>query len=305
LRFLVATIAFGVFYAAQIYRSVPRRIAFIALCVIVPIIANGMRVFGIIAAAQWLGNPTAAVADHLIYGWGFFSLVLIVLVIVGRRFADPAESRPPVTMTEREIGPARLWPMAATGALCVALAASFPILSLFLNDSAGASLPKTAPSLSPGWQPVSDDSDWKPVIVAPGRTLSAAYSDGHQTVYSFIALYPPRGGNLMRSNNRIAEESVWKFNSSAKEKLTVDGHAVQADVTTITSGTRRLKVWSFYVIGGDIKTGVLSVKLSQIESYLSSKGCASPDDDSRLANGTLASRYLAAMPPLRQYLCKR
>ncbi len=72
LRFLVATVAFGLFYAAQIYRGVLKRLIFIALCIVVPILANGLRVFGFIWAAQLLGSPTAAVADHLIYGWAFF-----------------------------------------------------------------------------------------------------------------------------------------------------------------------------------------------------------------------------------------
>ncbi len=50
LRFLVATIAFGVFYAAQIYRGITS-LVFIGLCIVVPIIANGMRVFGSLGGA--------------------------------------------------------------------------------------------------------------------------------------------------------------------------------------------------------------------------------------------------------------
>ena len=49
LRFLVASIALGVFYATEIYDSWLRRTIFIALCVIVPVIANGLRAFGLLA----------------------------------------------------------------------------------------------------------------------------------------------------------------------------------------------------------------------------------------------------------------
>ena len=84
----MASVAFGVFYAVQVFRSPWRRILFVALSLVAPVIANGLRVFGLIYAAEWVGNPTAALADHLIYGWIFFSLVLVALVFVGRRFAD-------------------------------------------------------------------------------------------------------------------------------------------------------------------------------------------------------------------------
>ena len=46
LRFLIASIAFGVLYALLIYRSPGRRIAFIAVSLVVPVIANGFRALG-------------------------------------------------------------------------------------------------------------------------------------------------------------------------------------------------------------------------------------------------------------------
>ena len=43
LRFLVAAVAFGVFYALLNYHSPGRRLAFIAASIVVPIVANGAR----------------------------------------------------------------------------------------------------------------------------------------------------------------------------------------------------------------------------------------------------------------------
>src|SRR4029077_461187 len=88
LRFLIASVAFGVFFAVITYRSRWRRIAFIGLSVVVPIIANGARAFGIIYAAEIVGSPAAVMADHVIYGWGFFSAILVLLTLLGRSFAD-------------------------------------------------------------------------------------------------------------------------------------------------------------------------------------------------------------------------
>ena len=45
--------AFGVFFASVTYRSIRRRALFVALSIVVPIIANGIRALALIAAAQW------------------------------------------------------------------------------------------------------------------------------------------------------------------------------------------------------------------------------------------------------------
>jgi|HubBroStandDraft_5_1064220.scaffolds.fasta_scaffold04557_6 exosortase A len=310
LRFLVATVAFGVFYATQIYTGIWRRLAFIALCVVVPILANGMRVFGIIAAAQWLGSPTAAVADHLIYGWGFFSLVLLILVFVGRRFADFEDTaRVPAAS-----GPLRplLWPSLGAGALCAVLAASFPVLSIFLSRSSDDALPVAPPSVARTWQPVADDGFWKPVVTSPARAFSGAYSNGADTVYSFLALYPGRGrtNNLVRSNDRIADEEAWKLNATSKRTLRIEGRDTAVNETTITGGQRKLTVWSFYVVGGNVETSVWAVKLKQLENYFDGESCtsafvaiAAAGAGDQPANPDLATRYLSATTPLRRYLC--
>ena len=53
-----------------------------------PIIANGFRAYGIILIGYWSDGKLAAGIDHLIYGWVFFSIVMIVLLMIGNSFAD-------------------------------------------------------------------------------------------------------------------------------------------------------------------------------------------------------------------------
>lgn len=88
LRFLIASLAFGVLYALLIYRSWTRRALFIAVSIIVPIIANGFRALGIILLAHLIGSAKAATADHLIYGWVFFSVVMALLIALGLPFRE-------------------------------------------------------------------------------------------------------------------------------------------------------------------------------------------------------------------------
>ncbi len=150
------------------------------------------------------------------------------------------------------------------------------------------------------------------MLVEPTRTFATAHTDGDSKVYSYIALYPARGrtNNLVRSNNRLAEEKDWKLNSSRLETLAIGGRTIPVAVTTIAGGSRTLTVWSFYVVGGATEASVWSVKLRQLRDYFSSGSCASAfvaiameSTGSQTADNREAARYLAAMQPLPEYLC--
>jgi len=93
LRFLIAAIAFGVFYALLNYRSPRRRAVFIAASIVVPIVANGFRALGIVVLGHILGSAEAAAADHVIYGWIFFSIVMLLLVVAGMPLREPVDAR--------------------------------------------------------------------------------------------------------------------------------------------------------------------------------------------------------------------
>jgi len=119
LRFLIASIAFGVLYALMMYRSPGRRALFIAISIIVPVIANGFRALGIVVLGHVLGSAEAAAADHVLYGWIFFSLVILVLIGLGLPFredevrhAGQATVRPPFPSRPQPVRPALVAAMA-------------------------------------------------------------------------------------------------------------------------------------------------------------------------------------------------
>lgn len=87
-KFLIAMIALGTLVANVGFRSWPRRTAFMGLCVAVPILANGVRAWGTIYAAQFVGIEKAAGIDHLIYGWIFFAVVIAAILGISWKFFD-------------------------------------------------------------------------------------------------------------------------------------------------------------------------------------------------------------------------
>ncbi|NTS75954.1 exosortase A [Catenovulum sp. SM1970] len=88
ISFFISSIAFGSLYAHLSYQTNKAKILFFIFAAAVPIFANALRVYGIIMIAHWSDMKYAVGADHLIYGWFFYALVLIIIFLVGERFRN-------------------------------------------------------------------------------------------------------------------------------------------------------------------------------------------------------------------------
>ena len=139
LRFLIAAIAFGALYVLLLYRSPGRRILFLLACIVVPVISNGLRALGIVVLGHLLGSAQAAATDHVIYGWGFFSAVILLLTAAGLPFRQDA--RPHAPTLPRAPQSAVRWPAAALTALAIVLlAAAGPAAADFVRRDGHVSI---------------------------------------------------------------------------------------------------------------------------------------------------------------------
>ena len=93
-KFLIAMLALGLLVAHSCFSSWSRRCWFLLACVVVPIVANGIRAWATIFIAQYVGAEAAGSFDHIVYGWFFFGIVIaIVLGVAWRWFErDPEEA---------------------------------------------------------------------------------------------------------------------------------------------------------------------------------------------------------------------
>jgi exosortase/archaeosortase family protein len=127
LRFLIASVAFGVFFGMLNYNSTGRRLGFIVASIIVPIIANGFRALGIVVLGNILGSAQAAAADHIIYGWLFFSCVTLLLVLGGLPFREPAIK---AIADAHPAGKSRYNPLPAVAVVAIAAVGPMTIMSI-------------------------------------------------------------------------------------------------------------------------------------------------------------------------------
>ncbi|WP_158583367.1 exosortase A [Salinisphaera sp. Q1T1-3] len=103
IKFFVALTAFGVLYAHLFYTRWRRRLAFVVIAMIVPIVANGLRVYFTILIGETFGMHYATGTDHMIFGWQFFGAVLILLFLAGWPWHEAPPSPP---TPDRGVAPA-------------------------------------------------------------------------------------------------------------------------------------------------------------------------------------------------------
>ena len=87
-KFLIAMVALGILVAHTCFSSWHRRAWFLFACVVVPVIANGIRAWATIFIAQYVGAEAAGGFDHIVYGWFFFALVLALVLGVAWRWFE-------------------------------------------------------------------------------------------------------------------------------------------------------------------------------------------------------------------------
>lgn len=104
-KFLVAMVALGTLVAHLCFASWKRRAVFMAVAVIVPVLANGVRAWGTIYIAQSQGVAFAAGFDHIVYGWIFFALVMAAVLGVSWRFFDRSPDDPLIDADALEAAP--------------------------------------------------------------------------------------------------------------------------------------------------------------------------------------------------------
>jgi exosortase len=182
LRFLIASIAFGTLYAVTMFRSPWRRAAFIAVSIVVPVIANGFRALGIVTLGHVLGSAQAAATDHVLYGWIFFSIVILLLALAGMPFRQdppPALAVEPAPVRAGLTAPAL---RAAAAVLILALAG--PATALWLNRPAPA--PDAGPVL------ITPENCRLSAIHPAGPVLTETFVCGTSTLTARLEILPHR-----------------------------------------------------------------------------------------------------------------
>lgn len=197
-KFLIAMIAFGLLTANVCFVSWKRRIIFMVFCIAVPILANGVRAWATILAAQYVGAEKATGFDHIVYGWFFFAVVIALVLAGAWRFFDRDPDAPMIEAEKIEAMalPARLEAFSLRPAVAAGLLAGLLVAGqgwARMAEAMEAPLPPAIalPEVS-GWTRVdyAPRHDWEPRASGAAHRLLGRYRNAQgQEVDVFYALY--------------------------------------------------------------------------------------------------------------------
>ncbi len=94
LNFFLVALALSLLYGRLTYATMTARIVCTGVALLTSIAANIVRIYIIIGLAQATNRRIDITADHLLYGWGFFGVVMLCAMWLGAKVkAKPAEVR--------------------------------------------------------------------------------------------------------------------------------------------------------------------------------------------------------------------
>lgn len=276
-RFLIATIALGVLFANLSFRSVSRRFVIVLLSILVPIVANGIRAFGIVYIAHISDHKIAVGVDHLIYGWIFFAIVTVVLLAIGMTFRETDGDNEIYMPAPRDRVAGRF--SRAPGLFSAALAAvAVAILAPLYSDAmlsrgiTALSRPLDAPAVGDGWTTAPEiTTDWRPHFAGADGELMRTYRKDGREVHLYLAYYTHQrqGAELINSANSFVDGHRWQRASSGTASTEVGGHPLEVKATRLLGrgGAGRL-VWEWYWIGDRFTSDRYIAKLYEAAAKL-------------------------------------
>lgn len=177
-RYLIASFTLGLLFAHLNYQSLTRKLLFVVASILVPIVANVLRAYLIVMLGHLSGMKLATGVDHLIYGWVFFGLVMLVLFWIGGRWAQPREAESQITPEPVPDGSRRHFNRLPVLVAALLLAGIAPLMAEMVRQQ-NSSEQLEALSLSglncyatdsSGWEPAPDGVGERSAFVCAGTS---------------------------------------------------------------------------------------------------------------------------------------
>jgi exosortase A len=322
IRYLISSVMVGALFAYLNYRSLRRRLLFMGVAIAVPIVANWVRAYLIVMTGHLSDNRLAVGADHLVYGWVFFGVVVGIMFAIGMRWAEPEAAAPLAAAEPRapahDVAPARrsAWPALVA---VIALVAAPVVLVRTLD----AGLSTATPALPAAFAPRTDwaaaeppFADWKPAFrgAADARRFAFARA-GELPVGLYVGYWRQQGpgGKLVSADNVVAgsEDDRWRRTAQGELRVETDGAATSlraeswrgslfADATVAP----RMRTAQVYWINGTVTASAWQAKLWGGLHKLRGRGddaavlvFYTPVVDGSDADARLAQAVRAMLPP--------
>lgn len=269
--FLIAMAAYATLVAHLCFKHPLRRALFILASLVICLLANGVRAFGIIFIAYHTSVNSAVVVDHVTYGWIFFALVMILVMIVGGPFYDRSPFEPwfdPERLqAQTRAGRSLSWRLMLAAGLIMA----GPVAWSAASRAFATPLPPETPAPQVrDWEQVPDDEPpvWAPHFVGADRIVVAHYRDARGRIVDLALVlfaHQAEGKELVGFGQGAASPDGagdWTWASPADAPA-----RARADMLAGPQAQRRLAI-TYYRLGGVLTGQSGRVKLETAKARL-------------------------------------
>jgi len=267
-KFLIAMAAYAALVCNVCFKSWTRRLLFLLMALFIAVVANGVRAAGTIYVAHRTSSDFAVGFDHVVYGWLFFGIVIVLVMAAGWPMFDRRADEPfveAVTLRGEVRGGGR------PGYIIPALIALFAAPPMWSAAMAAASEPVPARILLPdvpGWTRVDyrPAYPWKPHFARADHELLGRYRDARgREVDLAVAVYARQeeGRELVGfGQGAVDPESEWAWSASRPAPTGGRGERI------VAPGPVTRDVISFYSIDGLVTGSAAEVKLRTLKVRL-------------------------------------
>ena len=274
LRYLIASFTLGSLYAYLTYRSLKRRLIFILLSVVVPILANGLRAYMIVMIGHLSDMRYAVGVDHLIYGWLFFGVVMAIMFWIGTRWREDLDTDVPrksISAAPSKILLRPIW-LAAFGVLLATT--PWPFYAAYLESRLTLSpVTLVAPTPSAAWERSDEPlTSWQPVFAGSATNFTQTYTANGTAVN--LRIYYYRGqkqkSEMVSSSNVLVSsvDDTWGKINERLVTLPRAGGDLELAEAQLRSSTQKLLIWRWYWVAGIATANPYKAKWLQAKARL-------------------------------------
>ncbi|MGE3846673.1 MAG: exosortase C-terminal domain/associated protein EpsI, partial [Gammaproteobacteria bacterium] len=264
----------GTMYMYLNFRSPWRRAAFMGLAIAVPLIANGLRAYGIVMIAHLSDYKYALGIDHFIYGWVFFGIVIFALFALGNRFSDIDPDLPaPAVAPAASRATSRAAPLAPV-LVALAAAAFAPPLLVHAASANRPLAPAIALPTVADWQGPRDERlDLGAERAGADQSLAGVYQAADQSVVWLTLDYfrgEGPGKELVNQAQRGFDPKRWQqldYGVAFPAPASGVAQANAVRLRQLASGEEYL-LWSWYDTNAQRSSARLAVKMAQAGARL-------------------------------------
>lgn len=289
IRYMIASVTVGCLFAYLSYKSLTKRLIFVGVAILVPLVANWMRAYMIVMLGHLSGNELATGVDHLIYGWVFFGVVILAMLFVGARWADaPEPSAKPLGAVDmaRLAASQPRWSNAIAAVAALVIVASPHVLERLLALGASTSpVVLNVPTAQAPWRnATTPPSDWVPAFQFPAATAHSGYGGPQgQVVGLHVSYYRLQDyeRKLVSSLNMLvtSRDDRWAqlaggsaSTELAGQPLTVATATLRQKTSVLAGNAVRLRAWRLYWVNGRFTASDVQAKLQGALSRLMGQG---------------------------------